>query len=510
MSPEKKPVAATVAKVTQTITKQTKAAADALREALPRSLRSIGLKGQMYALSAVVVAMVAYLGISTFLNAREETGRAERLGLSTTVAGHLNTAAAHEALERGVGAAIIEARKGGKEPSAALTQRFADAGQKGDAELAEAQRVAAEMLESYPNASSSRRLEEAKQAQERLKGARTAVLAGSLETATWVNDIATANVNAQMRLRNAVLFPTDGASRARYYNVVLRAQASALAEFAGRERAALAAAIGSGKPISEAQLDTLHQYRFLVEQSATQMMEMKELEGIDPSLKDALAEFEKGFNGDFEQARQAVYGASLKAASEGAATVTYPLSADDWMAKATAGIESALAVSNACGVVGSREAAAFSSAATWRFWFSIAALVLTLGVFGGLFFWFNRTVLRPVFGSVAVLEAVATGDMRTKLSFDSRDEMGRLSRALNTTVESMGTALKRIADSAHVLASSSQELTQVSTEMSANAGKTREQTGSVAASSEQVSASMATVATAVEEMSTSIKEIAKH
>ncbi|MCC6466539.1 MAG: hypothetical protein IT463_14455, partial [Planctomycetes bacterium] len=328
MSPEKKPVAATVAKVTQTISKQTKAAADAVRQALPRSLRSIGLKGQMYALSAVVVAMVAYLGISTFLNASDETTRAERLKLSTTIAGHLNTAAAHEALERGLGAAILEARKSGAEPSAGLKDRFAEAGQKGDAELAEAARLTSELLAAYPDSSTTRRADEARQAHERLKGARTSVLAGSLDTATWVSDVATGNVNAQMRLRNAVLLPTDGASRARYFNAVLRSQAATLAEYAGRERAALAALVAAGKPGPEAQLATLGQHRAIVELNATQMKELRELDGVDDGVKEALADFEKTFYGDYEQARQAVYGASRKAASEGAATAAYPLNAD--------------------------------------------------------------------------------------------------------------------------------------------------------------------------------------
>jgi methyl-accepting chemotaxis protein len=145
-----------------------------------------------------------------------------------------------------------------------------------------------------------------------------------------------------------------------------------------------------------------------------------------------------------------------------------------------------------------------SSARTW----TIALIVLGVGLAAGFGVVIARGIANPLRASVESLDALAAKDLTQDLEVRSADETARMASSLNTAVENLRGALGAIAQNSETLASASEELMAVSTQMGSNAEETSAQSGVVSAASEQVSRSVESVATAVEEMTASIREIA--
>jgi methyl-accepting chemotaxis protein len=140
-------------------------------------------------------------------------------------------------------------------------------------------------------------------------------------------------------------------------------------------------------------------------------------------------------------------------------------------------------------------------------------IVLVLGgvLIGlGLGTFISRIISKPVGHAVEVLEAVAGGDLTRRIDVDTKDEIGQMGEALNSTLNRLTESMAAIGESSTALASSSEELSAVSHQMSSNAEETATQSNVVSAAAEQVTKNLQTVATATEEMSSSIKEIAKN
>jgi methyl-accepting chemotaxis protein len=221
------------------------------------------------------------------------------------------------------------------------------------------------------------------------------------------------------------------------------------------------------------------------------------------------------------------------------------------MAEFDKGVDADLALNTKGGDDSAADAGhVYQSARAW-----IVALLVTATAAGAVIACaIARVVSGPVRRTVTVLEAVAQGDYSAQMPVSSRDELGRMAAALNTTVSvirskvdamlaavnaaaggdlthpitvsgpdplgQLGQGLSKfladlrgsigqIATNAQTLASSSEELTAVSQQMGANAEESSAQAGVVSAAAGQVSNSVQTVATASEQMSAAIGEISK-
>jgi methyl-accepting chemotaxis protein len=141
--------------------------------------------------------------------------------------------------------------------------------------------------------------------------------------------------------------------------------------------------------------------------------------------------------------------------------------------------------------------------------FTIALVLLGVGIAFGFGVVIARGVSRPLGESAASLDALARKDLTKTLEVTTVDETGRMAKSLNTAVGELRGALGTIDESAASLATATEELSAVSTQIGANSEETANQTNVVAAASEQVSQNVATVAAAVEEMTASIGEISQ-
>ncbi len=149
-------------------------------------------------------------------------------------------------------------------------------------------------------------------------------------------------------------------------------------------------------------------------------------------------------------------------------------------------------------------------------------LIIAVSLIVSLFL--SRIITRPVNRAVELADALADGDMTRRLSVDTKDEVGALSRALNRIAENLGEMLGEVSSGSGVLSESSRNLASVSSELVRGADETLARSdgvsgaaadldgrmGSVAAVMEQAAGNINMVATATEEMTATIREIAEN
>ncbi|WP_255471943.1 methyl-accepting chemotaxis protein [Quadrisphaera setariae] len=120
----------------------------------------------------------------------------------------------------------------------------------------------------------------------------------------------------------------------------------------------------------------------------------------------------------------------------------------------------------------------------------------------------SRSVSGPLSRVMAVMVDVAAGRLDRRVGLTTKDEVGQLAGAVDSTVTSLGTAMREIGEEARSLAAASASLSSVSAQMASGAQEAAAQTQVVAAASEEVSVSISTVAAAGEEMTAAIAQIA--
>ncbi|MGY2001438.1 methyl-accepting chemotaxis protein [Blastococcus sp. SYSU DS1024] len=140
----------------------------------------------------------------------------------------------------------------------------------------------------------------------------------------------------------------------------------------------------------------------------------------------------------------------------------------------------------------------------------LATLVVGLVLAGICGFLVATGFARGVRRIQAAAEALAAGDLTRTSGLQSRDELGRMGRALDEAVGSLRSVLGGVAASADAVAASSEELSASSAQISAGAEETAAQSGVVSGAAEEVSRSVQTVAAGAEQMGASIREIASN
>ncbi|MEV4641511.1 methyl-accepting chemotaxis protein [Actinoplanes sp. NPDC049548] len=122
----------------------------------------------------------------------------------------------------------------------------------------------------------------------------------------------------------------------------------------------------------------------------------------------------------------------------------------------------------------------------------------------------TRSVVRPLSVVVDALHRLAQRDLTARAEVRSRDEMGRLGEALNSTAAALRETVATIAGHAGTLSAASEELSVVSTQIAASAEEADAQANVVTGAADQVSGNVNTLAAGSEEMGLSIQEIARN
>jgi methyl-accepting chemotaxis protein len=119
----------------------------------------------------------------------------------------------------------------------------------------------------------------------------------------------------------------------------------------------------------------------------------------------------------------------------------------------------------------------------------IAVAVLCIGV--GLLL--TRAIAPPIIAATSALEQVAEKNLTVSVETKSEDEVGRLSDALNITVESMRKVLRAVAQSAATLSAAAEELSVRSAQTSSNTQTQTGKTDQIAAAAQEMTATIAEI-----------------
>jgi methyl-accepting chemotaxis protein len=119
-----------------------------------------------------------------------------------------------------------------------------------------------------------------------------------------------------------------------------------------------------------------------------------------------------------------------------------------------------------------------------------------------------RLIVRPLTRAVGALDRIGAGDLTARVTVTGKDEIGKLSGALNHTADAMAGMVRQVGENSEMLASASEQLTAVASELSRSAEATAGQVGTVSDAAGQVSQSVRAVASGADEMGISIREIA--
>jgi methyl-accepting chemotaxis protein len=119
---------------------------------------------------------------------------------------------------------------------------------------------------------------------------------------------------------------------------------------------------------------------------------------------------------------------------------------------------------------------------------AVAAVLLAL--------WITRSITTPLLGAVKAADEIAAGDLRTRITVDGRDEVGRLQAAMGAMIERISQVIGEVRAGADALTAASNQVSITSQSLSQG-------TGEQAASVEETTSSL-------EEMSASITQNAEN
>ncbi|CAM5452835.1 EAL domain-containing protein [Thauera mechernichensis] len=195
-----------------------------------------------------------------------------------------------------------------------------------------------------------------------------------------------------------------------------------LSEYLGRERAMIGVAIARNQPLSEAELQTLHDYRVVALRARQRVtMLMRDLPP-DAELHRAREAFARSLLSDYEALRARVY----ESVSAGR---PYPVDAAQWYREATVGIDSVLDLSSAVSGQFARDIAQLRIHAERTLILLVLMLAALIVLFEIAVRSLRRRVLQPLKLLQEASETMSRGDLSRALPPLRDDELGRLGRA---------------------------------------------------------------------------------
>lgn len=244
---------------------------------------------------------------------------------------------------------------------------------------------------------------------------------GSVDSERWI-DLATRTIEVLADLRSAsmVALPDNIYTHSSY--PVIKDVLFMLSEYLGRERAIVGVAIARARPLHEAELRDLDQYRNIVTVARQRADAILHQLPMTPALEAALARLSADLLVRHENLRAAVY-----ASSQGGSP--YPVTAEQWYREATIGIDAVLHLSDVVGAsferdIGQlrRQADASMILLVVVFVTVLAALVLAMQLI-------RRRILRPLRILERAAQTISDGDLSRPVPALRDDEFGHLGHA---------------------------------------------------------------------------------
>ncbi|MCK6454652.1 MAG: HAMP domain-containing protein, partial [Alphaproteobacteria bacterium] len=242
-------------------------------------------------------------------------------------------------------------------------------------------------------------------------------------TGQWIPP-ATAMIEASKALRQAAESHIEDVESQLVAFAQFKHNVWVMSEFAGRERALVGGHVAEGRRITADTMQTLGELRGRVEQAFEAVLALADTGIASAELADEIQAVRRAFFEEFGAVRKSVIGA-------GAAGSPYPVTAPQWIAASTKGIDEIIKLSDMASA-GARELG-HRAAAKGTAWFTIAlaAVALVIVVTALSFFVTIARVTAPIGRLTAAMARLADRDWSTEVpSLGRSDEIGRMAKAV--------------------------------------------------------------------------------
>jgi methyl-accepting chemotaxis protein len=381
----------------------------------------------------IPVSLITLAMATTFVvRAWQQARYAADLSLANRLSDYLLAAAGEYAKERGFSATVLT-----NPQDRATHQQIAIVRTKGDQYLDSATALLPTLIERYTViAPYWNTVREQRATQEALRRQNDEIMLRSRADADyvqrWIGE-QTQMVEHLHRLSQSLFVPDDDLALVLQYNDRVKNSLFCAAEFAGRERAIIAAAVSAGEALSREQLVRVMKFRGVVDEHLRIVLEFGQNPRATPALQSAIATMQQTFLQNFEKTRQAVYQASFQAtpmtdSGKTSVTVRYPLSGAAWAEQSTIAINSIFAVV----YVLSQEVARLSEEERRRnernLYVGAAGFVL-MTILLSLSLMFAGVLTRAMVKLSVAAKRIANGEYQKPLRKRSNDEIGTLAES---------------------------------------------------------------------------------
>ncbi len=139
---------------------------------------------------------------------------------------------------------------------------------------------------------------------------------------------------------------------------------------------------------------------------------------------------------------------------------------------------------------GTEKSQAATGAAKRAIWINLGATILIVLLCGLTGLILTRAIAPPLQAATSALERVAEKDLTVSVDELGRDEIGRLTAALNTSVAAMRSVLQAVAHGAETLSAATTEMSARSVQTAGNANTQSSKTNQIAAAAQEMTATI--------------------
>ncbi len=143
---------------------------------------------------------------------------------------------------------------------------------------------------------------------------------------------------------------------------------------------------------------------------------------------------------------------------------------------------------------------------------TLDVVMWTLGIlllmFVAIWFLMRKNLITPLQTTREVLSSISQGDLTRQIDMLREDELGSMSKMINTMSGNLHGVMTQIAETAEKLLDSATELQEVAQRMTEKSTDTQQRSNTVASAAEEMSTNMASVASSMEQASTNISTVA--
>ena len=205
---------------------------------------------------------------------------------------------------------------------------------------------------------------------------------------------------------------------------MLRHFAWTTAEHAGRERAMIGALVSSGRAVDAAMLETLAGNRGEIDLAWEMVRFLAATKNVPDAVRDAVRRAGDGYFEAFGRRRDAIIEA-------GRAGAGYGLTAEAWLAEATAAIEHLLAVESIAGTAAAAEVERTFSSAMWAVLLQGGLFLCGAALAAGVFLLMTRRIIDPIKRMTAATMQLARGNLDVAIpDIPGNDEIAGMAAAM--------------------------------------------------------------------------------